>query len=105
MALVPLREMDEYTFTHSLNVCILNLAQGMSLGFKGQLLHDFGIAAMLHDVGKQFVPEEILNKPGNLEEDEWEFMRQHTLRGAEYLLNNPGIPRLAVICAFEHHMK
>lgn len=105
MALVPLREMDEYTFTHALNVCILNLAQGMSLGFTGQLLHDFGIAAMLHDVGKQFVPEEILNKPGNLEEDEWEFMRQHTVRGAEYLLNNPGIPRLAVICAFEHHMK
>jgi HD-GYP domain-containing protein (c-di-GMP phosphodiesterase class II) len=97
--------MDEYTFTHSINVCILNLAQGMSLGFEGQLLHDIGIAALLHDVGKQFVPEEILNKPGALENEEWEYMRQHALRGAEYLLNNPGIPRLAVLCAFEHHMK
>lgn len=105
LALVPLREMDEYTFTHSINVSILNLAQGMSLGFEGQLLHDLGVAAMLHDVGKQFVPEEILNKPGALENEEWEYMRQHTLRGAEYLLNNPGIPRLAVMCAFEHHMK
>ena len=105
LALVPLREMDEYTFTHSLNVCTLNLVQGMSLGFEGQLLHDLGVAAMLHDVGKQFVPEEILNKPGALENEEWEYMRQHALRGAEYLLNNPGIPRLAVMCAFEHHMK
>jgi HD-GYP domain-containing protein (c-di-GMP phosphodiesterase class II) len=105
LALVPLREMDEYTFTHSINVCILNLVQGMSLGFEGQLLHDIGVAAMLHDVGKQFVPEEILNKPGALENEEWEYMRQHALRGAEYLLNNPGIPRLAVMCAFEHHMK
>jgi HD-GYP domain-containing protein (c-di-GMP phosphodiesterase class II) len=105
LALVPLREMDEYTFTHSINVCILNLVQGMSLGFEGQLLHDMGVAAMLHDVGKQFVPEEILNKPGALENEEWEYMRQHALRGAEYLLNNPGIPRLAVMCAFEHHMK
>ncbi len=105
LALVPLRQMDEYTFTHSVNVCILNLAQGMSLGFEGQLLHDVGVAGMLHDVGKQFVPEEILNKPGKLREDEWEFMRQHAIRGAEYLLNNPGIPRLAVLAAFEHHMK
>lgn len=105
LALVPLREMDEYTFTHSINVSILNLAQGMSLGFEGQLLHDIGVAAMLHDVGKQFVPEDILNKPGALENEEWEYMRQHALRGAEYLLNNPGIPRLAVMCAFEHHMK
>ncbi len=105
LALVPVREMDEYSFTHSLNVCILTLAQGMSLGFEGQLLHDLGIAALLHDVGKQFVPEEILNKPGKLQEDEWESMRQHAIRGAEYLLNNPGIPRLAILCAFEHHMK
>jgi hypothetical protein len=105
LALVPLREMDEYTFTHSVNVCILNLAQGMSLGFEGQLLHDIGVAAMLHDIGKLFVPEDILNKPGALDNEEWEYMRQHTLRGAEYLLNNPGIPRLAVMSAFEHHMK
>jgi HD-GYP domain-containing protein (c-di-GMP phosphodiesterase class II) len=105
LALVPVREMDEYSFTHSINVCILNLAQGMSLGCEGQFLHDVGVAGMLHDVGKQFVPEEILNNPGNLREKEWESMRQHSVRGAEYLLNNPGIPRIAVLTAFEHHMK
>jgi HD-GYP domain-containing protein (c-di-GMP phosphodiesterase class II) len=105
LALVPVRRMDEYTFTHSINVCILNLAQGMSLGFDGQILHDIGVAGILHDVGKQFVPEEVLNSPGKLTESEWESMRQHTVRGAEYLLNNPGIPRIAVLTAFEHHMK
>jgi hypothetical protein len=105
LALVPVREMDEYTFTHSIDVCILNLAQGMSLGFEGQLLHDIGVAAMLHDVGKVFVPQEILNKPGSLEEWEWEAIRLHTVKGAEYLLNMPGLPRLAVLSAFEHHLK
>lgn len=105
LALAPVREIDEYTFTHSVNVCILNLAQGMSLGFEGQLLHDVGVAGMLHDVGKQFIPGGILKHPGNLTENEWESMRQHPVRGAEYLLNSPGIPRIAVLTAFEHHMK
>ncbi|MBI1920509.1 MAG: HD domain-containing protein [Geobacter sp.] len=105
LALVPLRQMDEYTFTHSIDVCVLNLAQGVSLGFEGQLLHDIGIAAMLHDIGKLFVPKEVLQKPGELDDAEWAFMRQHTVKGAEYLLNNPGIPRLAVLSAYEHHMR
>lgn len=105
LAMVPLREMDEYTFTHSLNVCILNLSQGMSLGFEGQVLHDIGIAGMLHDVGKQFVANEVLNKPGKLTDDEWQAMQSHPLLGAHYLLNTPGMPRIAVMAAFEHHMK
>jgi HD-GYP domain-containing protein (c-di-GMP phosphodiesterase class II) len=105
LALVPLREMDEYTFNHSLDVSILNLAQGMSLGFKGQLLHDIGIAGMLHDVGKMMVPKDILDKPVSLEEDEWVLMQLHSVRGAEYLLNTPGVPRLAIITAFETHMR
>ncbi|MSN25017.1 MAG: HD domain-containing protein [Geobacter sp.] len=105
LALVPLREMDEYTFTHSLDVCILNIAQGMSLGYEGQILHDIGIAAMLHDVGKQFVPKDVLNKPGELTEEDWQTMRMHTVNGANYLLNTPGMPRIAVMSAFEHHMK
>lgn len=105
LALVPLRQLDEYTFTHSIDVCILNLAQGISLGFEGQILHDIGIAAMLHDIGKLFVPKEVLQKHGELNDAEWELMRQHTVRGAEYLLGNPGVNRLAVFSAFEHHMQ
>jgi hypothetical protein len=101
----PLRILDEYTFTHSTNVCILNLAQAMALGVKGEALRDIGVAGLLHDTGKLYVPEEILNKPGKLTDTEWEMIRQHPKRGAEYLLDNPGIPSLAVVVAYEHHMQ
>ena len=105
IALAPLRRMDTYTFTHSINVCILNLAQAMSLGIEGQSLHDIGIAAMLHDIGKLFIPAEVINKPGALDEAEWDLIKQHPTKGAQYLLDSSGIPRLAVITAFEHHLK
>jgi HD-GYP domain-containing protein (c-di-GMP phosphodiesterase class II) len=101
----PLRILDEYTFTHSTNVCILNLAQAMALGVKGEALRDIGVAGLLHDTGKLYVPEEILNKPGKLTDTDWEMIRQHPKRGAEYLLDNPGIPSLAVVVAYEHHMQ
>jgi HD-GYP domain-containing protein (c-di-GMP phosphodiesterase class II) len=100
----PLRMLDEYTFTHSTNVCILTLAQAMALKMNEDLLHDIGVAAMLHDIGKIFVPEAVLNKRGKLTDDEFEVIRLHPQQGAEYLLNKPGIPSLAVIVAYEHHM-
>ena len=105
LTLVPLRNMDEYTFTHSLNVCLLNLSQATALGIEGQLLHDIGLSAMLHDVGKLFIPEEVLNKPGNLDEKEWALMQTHPVRGAEYLLDSPGVPRMSVLNAYEHHLR
>jgi HD-GYP domain-containing protein (c-di-GMP phosphodiesterase class II) len=105
MALIPLRNLDEYTFTHSINVCILNLCQAIPLGIEGQYLHDIGIAALLHDIGKLFIPAEVLNKPGKLDEAEWSLIQQHPLKGAQYLIDVPGMPRLASVAAFEHHMK
>lgn len=105
LALVPLRLLDEYTFTHSINVGILNIAQGMSLGIEGQLLHDIGIAGLLHDVGKIFTDQEILKKPSALTTEEWLIMKLHPSRGAQYLLNQPEVPKVAVITAFEHHMR
>jgi hypothetical protein len=105
LALAPLRSSDEYTFTHCANICILNLAQAMALGIDGPLLHDIGIAAMLHDVGKFLIPEEVLNKTGALDKEEWSLIQQHPVMGAQYLLDTPGVPHLAVITAFEHHMK
>ncbi len=105
MAIAPLRSMDEYTYTHSTNICMLNLAQAKVLGIEGQLLNDIGIAAMLHDVGKMFISPDILSKSAELSEEEWSLMQQHPRLGAEYLLNTPGVPRLAVVTAFEHHMR
>jgi len=105
MVLAALRDTDEYTFTHSTNVCILNLAQAMAMGIEGQALNDIGLAAMLHDIGKLFIPEEILTKPGKLTDQEFELMKEHPVRGAKFLLGQPGVPRLAIITAYEHHMR
>ncbi len=105
LAIAPLRLLDEYTYTHSTNVCILNIAQALSFGCTGSLLHEIGVAAMLHDIGKLFIPEEILTKPGKLTPEEMEIIRQHPLKGANHLLAMPGIPKLAVVCCFEHHLR
>ncbi|SHI78555.1 HD-GYP domain, c-di-GMP phosphodiesterase class II (or its inactivated variant) [Malonomonas rubra DSM 5091] len=105
LALAPLRNLDEYTYTHSTNVCILNIAQAKMLGIEEQMLYEIGIAAMLHDIGKLFVPAEILRKEGSLTDEEWIMIQQHPENGAEYLANTPGIPRLAVVTAYEHHMR
>ncbi len=105
LALAPLRAIDEYTYTHSTNICLLNLAQAKALGIEGQLLNDIGIAAMLHDVGKMFISPTILTKTAALDEEEWHTMKQHPRLGAEYLLSVPNVPRLAVITAYEHHMR
>ena len=105
LALVPIRMQDEYTFTHSVDVGILNIAQGMALGIEGQMLHDIGMAGMLHDVGKIFVDREILNKPGKLDDQEFAMIKEHPSRGAQYLMNQAGIPRLALFSAYEHHMR
>lgn len=105
LALVPIRKMDEYTFTHSVNVGILNIAQGMSLGVSGELLNDLGMAGMLHDAGKMFIDMSIVQKPAKLTDEEFELMKSHPVRGAQYLMGQEGIPKLAVITAFEHHMR
>lgn len=105
MALTPIRNLDEYTFTHSINVGILNIAQGMSLGISGELLHDLGVAGMLHDAGKIFVDRKIIQKPGALTDEEFAAMKTHPLRGAQYLMGQEAVPKLAVISAFEHHMR
>jgi HD-GYP domain-containing protein (c-di-GMP phosphodiesterase class II) len=105
LAMASLRSTDEYTFTHSTNVCILNIAQAMSLGIDGQLLHDIGIAAMLHDIGKLFIPEEILTKKDTLTVEEFAIIKQHPALGARHLLDTPGVPRLAITTAYEHHLK
>jgi len=105
LVLAALREKDEYTFTHAANVCILTLAQAMALGIQGQLLNDIGIAALLHDVGKMFIPDEILLKTERLTDEEFDQMKRHPVLGGRYLMESAGVPRLAAIAAFEHHMR
>lgn len=105
VALTALKEYDNYTFTHMVNVSILTMAQARSLGIDGTLLREFGLAALMHDIGKVRTPTEILNKPDKLSDDEFAIMRMHPVDGAEILRRTPEMPTLAPIVAFEHHMR
>jgi putative nucleotidyltransferase with HDIG domain len=105
MALTAMRNYDNYTFTHMVNVSILAMAQARALGIDGKLLREFGMSALMHDIGKVRTPKEILNKPGKLTDDEFDIMRRHVVDGAEILRRTPEMPILAPIVAFEHHLR
>jgi putative nucleotidyltransferase with HDIG domain len=105
LALTTLKNYDNYTFTHMVNVSILTMGQARALGIDGPLLREFGLAALMHDIGKVRTPLEILNKPGKLTDDEFAIMKRHTIDGAEILRKTPDIPALAPVIAFEHHLR
>ena len=98
-----LKKKDEYTALHSLRVCILALAFGRHLGLERDELNLLGLGALLHDIGKMKVPNEILNKPGALSDYEYALMKSHVPRGVEILDKTPGIPRPAIEVARCHH--
>jgi putative nucleotidyltransferase with HDIG domain len=105
IGLTAMKAHDEYTFTHMVNVSILAMAQGRSLGIEGQQLRDLGLAALLHDIGKVRTPLEVLNKPGAFTPAEFEIMKRHSIDGATILRSTTEMPRLAPIVAFEHHLR
>ncbi|HUR33541.1 MAG TPA: HD-GYP domain-containing protein [Vicinamibacterales bacterium] len=105
MALTALREYDNYTFTHMVNVSILTMAQARALGVDGPLLREFGLAALMHDIGKVKTPLEILTKADALTPGEFAIMKRHTIEGAEILRATPDVPALAPVVAFEHHLR
>jgi putative nucleotidyltransferase with HDIG domain len=108
LGMTTIKNYDEYTFNHSVNVSIYSLAMGRRLGFSRKTLTELGIAALLHDIGKSKIPKETLNKPTSFDEGEWGLMKKHPLLGVEILLNliqlgeiNPRI----VIGIFDHHLR
>src|SRR4051812_37669212 len=105
LALTTLKNYDNYTFTHMVNVSILTMGQARALGIDGPLLREFGLAALMHDIGKVRTPLEILNKPDQLTDDEFTVMKRHVVDGAEILRSTPDIPALAPVVAFEHHLR
>jgi putative nucleotidyltransferase with HDIG domain len=105
VALTAMRTYDDYTFTHMVNVCILTMGQARALGIEGRLLREFGLSALMHDIGKVRTPKEILNKPDKLTDAEFVIMRQHTVNGAEILRRTPEMPIVAPVVAFEHHLR
>ncbi len=104
LGLTTIKNYDEYTYNHSVNVAILALYLGKLLGLSGGQLQVLGEAAMLHDVGKVKIPKAILNKIGVLTPEEWQVMERHTVEGAEILSQISGINDLSISVALEHHL-
>jgi len=105
LALTALKNYDNYTFTHMVNVSILTMGQGRGLGIEGAALRQLGLAALLHDIGKVRTPPEILNKTEQLTDREFEILKRHTVDGAQILRTTPEVPALAPVVAFEHHLR
>jgi putative nucleotidyltransferase with HDIG domain len=104
LPLLQLRQFDEYTTTHSLNVSVLTMALAEHLGLSSSDVRTFGVAGLLHDLGKVRVPLEILNKPGKLTDDERRIMQMHTVEGAKIIIASDDELELAAAVAYEHHI-
>jgi HD-GYP domain-containing protein (c-di-GMP phosphodiesterase class II) len=108
IGLTTIRDYDEYTFTHSVNVCIFSVALGKRLGLAKLQLYDLGLAALFHDIGKSRVPLEVLNKSTGLSDVEWRQIAAHPWLGVLTLFQFRGsqeLPYRSMVVAMEHHMK
>jgi putative nucleotidyltransferase with HDIG domain len=105
IALTAIRSSDDYTFTHMVNVSILTMMQAQGLGIDGPLLREFGIAGLMHDIGKVHTPPAILSKPTRLDHEETVLVRRHPIDGAQILRRTMEFTPLAAVVAFEHHLR
>ena len=103
--LLRLQSHDDYTVTHSLNVCAMVLAQAMRMHLPDNTMHEMGLSAMLHDVGKEMIPQEILQKPGKISAEEFQRITDHPVNGAILLRKIDCGSELPMIVCFEHHIK
>ncbi len=103
LALTRIRRMDRYTFEHSVNVAVLMVSFARTLELDPPTIHEIGLGALLHDIGKILIPPTILNKPGRLTEEEFVIMRGHVVQSRDLLASVPGIRPVALAVAAEHH--
>jgi HD-GYP domain-containing protein (c-di-GMP phosphodiesterase class II) len=108
VGLTTLRDYDEYTFTHSVNVCIFSVALGKKLGLDKHQLYELGLGALLHDVGKSVMPLDLINKAAPLTPEEFRVLQEHPTEGFLAIFDMRGfaeLPLRAMLIAYEHHMK
>lgn len=98
-----IRNFDDYTFSHSVQVCVLSIITGISLGLDHIKLKDLATGALIHDIGKTRVDRELLNKPGDLTTEEFIEIKRHAERGFEILRANQDISLLSAHIAYQHH--
>jgi len=101
--LVDIRGLDEYTYGHSVNTCILSLITAIHMGYKEKNLQLLAMGAILHDLGKTLVPQDILNKPGKLTDAEFELIKTHSEFGYRLLSENKGLNSISSTVAWQHH--
>ncbi|HYA26704.1 MAG TPA: HD-GYP domain-containing protein, partial [Thermodesulfovibrionales bacterium] len=107
IGMTAIKDYDEYTYNHSVNVSILSVALGQRLGMSRKDLTELGLVALFHDIGKMEVPPEILNKPTNFSDEEWKIVKKHPFWGVRAILKLKGLDTSSIrtaIVAFEHHL-
>ena len=108
LGLANIKNYDEYTFNHSVNVAIYAIALGQRIGIPKKHLSHLGMAGLFHDMGKTRIPKEILNKTGKLSPEEWSIMRSHPVIGTELIMRMKEWGELStrmIEGAFEHHLR
>ena len=103
VSLSRIKTKDNYTFEHSVSVCVLLVAFCQTLGYERSVMMDIGVGGLLHDIGKMMIPDGILNKPSALTPPEFMLMQSHAHIGAEMLKQTTGIPEIAIVIAAQHH--
>lgn len=105
MQITGVRDIDNYTFLHCVDVCIYSVILGKKLGFSKDQLINLGMGAILHDIGKCKISLEILQKPGTLTDSEFATMKLHTVYGCEIIKSAYGLSAKIANIAFQHHEK
>ena len=100
-----LKTSDEYTFKHSVDVATISMIVAKKMGMSDIEIHEIGMAGLLHDVGKTKIPPEILNKPGRLNDDEFEIMRQHSVYSYRIIQSNADLSEEVKLAVLQHHEK
>jgi len=96
VGLTAIKDHDEYTYAHCVNVGILSVAMGHALGLARAALADLGVAALLHDIGKLTIPTTVLHKPDRMDDREWELMQRHPIEGVKTVARVPGLSALTI---------
>jgi putative nucleotidyltransferase with HDIG domain len=104
LPLLKLKEFDQYTTTHSLNVAVLSMGLAESLGCRPREIRAIGVAGLLHDIGKIRIPLEVLTKPGKLTDEERAIMNSHPVDGARVIMQSEEELGMAATVAYEHHI-
>jgi len=103
VSMTRLKNFDDYTFSHSINVCILSIALGKKIGLDAEELKVLGLGGLLHDIGKMEISPDIINKPGKLTDKEYKIIQQHPLLGYNMLKKLPNMGKKSLLVVLQHH--